>query len=275
MFMDGFSRLIMGWAISMYPSSATVLAALRSAITIDPECGPFGGVPEALRWDNGLEFAAEALQTAGAVLGCKVAKMPAYTPHLRGKIERSHRTIQDSFVAGLPFHTDGPAAADGRLYGPAGDPMSLALFVDHFAEWVRSYNAERPHEGLAGMTPLEKWCGDATPVRTVPPEQLRWLLLAGQRRRILKDGIHFQGLMFIAPELNGRVGQDVEVRYMPHDLRTVEVFQGDAWLCGASGAPVAWLGSDWRRSQLPGRLRRRPSCRQGKPGVTHGEMTRT
>jgi len=270
MFMDGFSRLIMGWAISMYPSSATVLAALRSAITIDPECGPFGGVPEALRWDNGLEFAAEALQTAGAVLGCKVAKMPAYTPHLRGKIERSH-----SFVAGLPFHTDGPAAADGRLYGPAGDPMSLALFVDHFAEWVRSYNAERPHEGLAGMTPLEKWCGDATPVRTVPPEQLRWLLLAGQRRRILKDGIHFQGLMFIAPELNGRVGQDVEVRYMPHDLRTVEVFQGDAWLCGASGAPVAWLGSDWRRSQLPGRLRRRPSCRQGKPGVTHGEMTRT
>lgn len=39
LFFDGFSRLIMGWAILMRPSSATVLAALRSGIVVDPGRG--------------------------------------------------------------------------------------------------------------------------------------------------------------------------------------------------------------------------------------------
>jgi putative transposase len=48
-----------------------------------------------------------------------------------------------------------------------------------------------------------------------------------------RDGIHFDGLTFIAPELNGHVGERVQVRYMPHDLRRIEVFRGDDWWCTA------------------------------------------
>ncbi len=45
LFVDGFSRAVMGWAISEYPSSASVLAALGEAVRIDDRRGPFGGIP--------------------------------------------------------------------------------------------------------------------------------------------------------------------------------------------------------------------------------------
>jgi putative transposase len=62
-FLDCYSRLIMGWAMSPQPSSATVLGALRQGLVVDPDRGPFGGVPAVVVPDNGLEFAAAALGT--------------------------------------------------------------------------------------------------------------------------------------------------------------------------------------------------------------------
>jgi putative transposase len=49
LFIDQFSRLIVGWAMSLRPTQAEVLAALRMAVMIDPERGEFGGVPVMLR----------------------------------------------------------------------------------------------------------------------------------------------------------------------------------------------------------------------------------
>lgn len=136
-------------------------------------------------------------------------------------------------MAGLPFYTKGPRAINGRLYGPDAPPMTINSFVEEFARWVTNYNTSRPHSSLGGQTPLQRWCADATPLRLVDDAQLRWLLLADEGRKIHKDGIHFHGLTFVAPELNGRVGQEVEVRYVPHDDRRVELFVNGRWLCTA------------------------------------------
>lgn len=73
LFLDDFSRAIMGWAISLRPSSAEVLAALRDALLVHAERGPFGGLPGRLRWDHGLEFAAGAVELAALALGIEVA----------------------------------------------------------------------------------------------------------------------------------------------------------------------------------------------------------
>jgi hypothetical protein len=191
-----------------------VLAGLRMGLVIDPERGPFGGVPQALRPDRGLEFAAEALATATAVLGIRLLPAPAYSPHLKGKVERLGRSIAQDLLCMLPFYTDGPRDAAGRLYGPADGPLTLARFAAEFRDWVAHYNLERPHGALGAHTPLDRWQADATPLRSIPDEELRFLLLAGQTRTIGKDGIHFGGLTFVTPELNGRVGQAVLVRFI-------------------------------------------------------------
>jgi hypothetical protein len=111
--------------------------------------------------------------------------------------------------------------------------MTLERFAAEFDRWVRHYNTNRPHQGLGGLTPLQRWQQDATPIREIPAEELRYLLLAGEQRTIGKSGIRFAGLHYLAPELHGRVGQQVEVRYLPHDRRQIEVFHAGRWLCTA------------------------------------------
>jgi putative transposase len=93
LFVDGFSRLVMGWALSLVPTAAVVLAALRQGIVVDPERGPFGGLPERLRPDNGLEFAAKAIERSCAALGIDLDPAPPYQGYSKGKVERVNRSM--------------------------------------------------------------------------------------------------------------------------------------------------------------------------------------
>lgn len=132
LFLDEYSRLIMGWAISLQPSQAEVLAALRKAVVVDAERGPFGGIPLTLRVDRGLEFAANAIQDAAATLGCLTHRCTAYEPWLKGKIERVNRTIEQSDAAVRTAALDRRATARGRPArrpGRAVDAAALCLFV--------------------------------------------------------------------------------------------------------------------------------------------------
>ena len=61
---------------------------------------------------------------------------------------------------------------------------------------------------------------------------MRHLPLAGEARTG-KDGIRFNSLAYIAPKLHGRSGQRVQIRYMPHDDRSIEVYLGGTHLCTA------------------------------------------
>ena len=284
-FLDCYSRLIMGWALSLRPDSATVLAAMRRALVVDPERGPFGGVPRVLVPDGGLEFATTALARVCATLGTTFAPTDAYAPFQKGKLERANRTVDQELLSGLPFYTEGPRAANGKLYGPDAAPMTLALFAGRFAEWVTAYNTTRPHSALGGQTPLQRWEADPTPIQEVPAGQLRWLLLADAERTIGRDGIHFGGHTFIAAGLNGRAGQRVQVRYTPHDMRQIEVFDGDTWLCTAypqdalpeserdavlarRRADAAELGRRQRRASRRARARLAPVTAPGEPEET-------
>ena len=284
-FLDCYSRLIMGWALSLRPDSGTVLAAMRRALVVDPERGPFGGVPRVLVPDGGLEFATTALARVCATLGTTFAPTDAYAPYQKGKLERANRTVDQELLSGLPFYTEGPRAANGKLYGPDAAPMTLTLFVEAFAEWVTAYNTARPHSALGGQTPLQRWEADPTPIQEVPAGQLRWLLLADAERTIGRDGIHFGGHTFIAAGLNGRAGQRVQVRYTPHDMRQIEVFDGDTWLCTAypqdalpeserdavlarRRADAAELGRRQRRASRRARARLAPITAPGEPEET-------
>lgn len=229
-FVDQFSRLIVGWAISLRPTQAEVLAALRMAVTADPE-REFGGVPVLLRWDRGLEFAAESIGQATLALGCVSQRTDAYSPWQKGKIERLNRAIEQQLLQGLPGWTGGHRDVRGRLVDQT--PWTLERFVAVFADWVTNYNTLRPHTALAGRTPLAMWRSDPTPVRALEHEQARWMLLARANHVVQKDGIHHNSDIYFADELWGMAGEEVEVAFMPHDRRWVEVFHEGRWLATA------------------------------------------
>ena len=230
-FVDQFSRLIVGWAISLRPTQAEVLAALRMAVTIDPGRGEFGGMPVLLRWDRGLEFAANSIEQATLALGCVSKRTEAYSPWQKGKIERLNRTVEQELLQGLPGWTGGPRDVRGRLVEQAR--WTLGRFVAVFADWVDRYNTRRGHTALAGRTPLEMWRSDPTPVRALEHQQARWMLLARRTKVVQKDGIHHNSDVYFADELWGMVGEEVEVAHMPHDRRWIEVFHDGRWLATA------------------------------------------
>jgi len=170
-FIDAATRAVMGWSINVRPTAADVIAAFHSALVIDPDRGPFGGVPSLVRWDGGLEFLSDAVTEVVQTVGAMAKPTPPYSPHLKGKVERLNRTMEQQFLPGLPGWANGPRAANGSLYGPSGR-MSMESLVARFDEWVQTYNLDHPHESLDGLSPLQAWEADDVPLRRIEPAEI-------------------------------------------------------------------------------------------------------
>ena len=232
LFVDHGCRAILGWALAVTPSQESVLGALRAAIDMEAPNGPMGGVPRAIRFDRGKEFLANAVRLAAASLAIDARALPAYSPHLKGAVERANESIEQLFLATLPGFVHGPRGKDGRLVED-GPLLSLEGLAELFAAFVTSYNTERPHQGLKGRTPWQCWQDDPTPLAVVPPRHLHHLLLARAERVVTKHGVRLDGRVYNCAELCGWVGEHVEVRYLPHHHHQVEVFHDDEHLATA------------------------------------------
>jgi putative transposase len=232
-FVETFSRAVCGWAICEHANRESVFAALTAGILTGKPYGPVGGVPERLRWDRGREFLSEAITDAAKSLAIDARAVRAYTPHLKGAVERLHESIEGMFLAELPGFQHGPRERNGHRVDEDAPLLTIDHFVDLFAAFVGRYNTSHQHGGLDGETPIERWNSDATPITEVPVEHLRHLMLARADRTVYKRGIRLDNHVYNSADLVGWVGESVEVRYMPHRFERVEVFHGDRHLATA------------------------------------------
>jgi len=90
-----------------------------------------------IQTDRGREFFAYSVQRRLREYGIKFRPVKPASPHLNGKVERSHRTDLEEFYATVDLK-----ASD----------LDVCL-----SEWQDHYNHFRPHGSLAGRTPWEKW----------------------------------------------------------------------------------------------------------------------
>ena len=270
MFIDARSRAVMGWAISLRPSAAEVLAALRDGMLLQGDGPALGGVPERLRIDHGLEFCAEAVRAATLALDVEFSLATVYTPEEKGKIERLHRTCVLTFLSGLPQYTGGRRTAQGKLDDRRA-PLPLEQFVDRFAEWVAFYN-ERAHSELDGQTPAAVFLSDPTPLRALPVDDARALLAARRDARVHRYGVSHGGLRYISPDLHDLVGETVQIAFAPHDQRTIEVFWRGTWICTAW--PQETLSPDQQRQVIDARREHAQDLRRRQRAVTRSARTR-
>jgi putative transposase len=117
---DDATRVLAGWAIALTPHTGTVLTAVRMALVHDPARGPFGAIPAQVRIDRGLEFAAGAVRDAFAALSIDPRRLPAFQPHRKGKVERIHRTIDQTLLCGQPGVHRGAAGCGRAAVRAAG-----------------------------------------------------------------------------------------------------------------------------------------------------------
>ena len=185
-FIDCYSRMVMGWMVSVRQSSDAVLEALRDAILHRPRGGHVRTAARpGLMYDNGLTFLAEVVQEAAALLDFRTQPVAPYSPHRNGKVERCHQTICRSALSEMPAWNHGPRDLRAPVCDTPISEKELIAEIDARRAPLQLRAAaqrdRRPH-AVAGFA--ERRDG-AAPRRTAP--RLRFAL---RHRKIQKVSAH-------------------------------------------------------------------------------------
>jgi transposase InsO family protein len=142
-FMDDHSRFIVGYGLHASQSGALVLEVLRSAIASY-------GTPQEILTDNGTQYVTwrgkSAFTKELEKRGIRQVVAAPRRPQTLGKIERFWGTLWRECVASAVFVDLGDAQ------------RRIGLFIDH-------HNFQRPHQGIDGLVPADRFFGAATEVR--------------------------------------------------------------------------------------------------------------
>lgn len=136
---DDHSRFVVSAHVVRRATARPVCDALAKAMRAY-------GVPEEILTDNGKVFTSRFGPGDGPVLfdrvlaqnGIKHRLTAPYSPTTTGKVERWHKTLREDFLGGKTF----------------ADIDTAQAAVD---EWVREYNEDRPHQGIGGSVPWERF----------------------------------------------------------------------------------------------------------------------
>jgi transposase InsO family protein len=141
-FMDDYSRFIVGYGLHASQSAALVLEVLRAALACY-------GPPEEVLTDNGSQYVTwrgkSAFRKELDKRGIRQVVAAPRRPQTLGKIERFWGTLWRECVEAAVFLDLGDAQ------------RRLGLFIDH-------YNFQRPHQGIDGLVPADRFFGAAPEV---------------------------------------------------------------------------------------------------------------
>jgi len=136
---DDHSRYIVGWGLFRQQTAEAVLEVLKGAI------GQWGA-PRELLSDNGRQFVAwqgkSRFQKVLTQQGIQHVRSAPHHPMTLGKIERFWKTIWTEFLEEAVFAS----------YADASQRIGF---------WVDWYNHQRPHQGIDGVRPAERFYGVA------------------------------------------------------------------------------------------------------------------
>jgi putative transposase len=183
--MDDASRLIAHSAFCTGETARDLEGVLKQAVLKR-------GLPRKLVVDNGAAYRAATLQGICARLDIRLVYCRPYAPEGKGQLERWHRTFRDHFLNELDA---------SRLNDL--DDLNARLWA-----WIEQVYHRRPHGGLGGLTPLERYQQDLSNLRTLGHKAARRDELFHHRvaRKVRRDGtVSYQGRDFEVPyELSGK-----------------------------------------------------------------------
>ena len=191
-FIDDCTRVVPHAAFAFAETTAAFLPVFRTAVLKR-------GFPSRLYVDNGASFRSRHLALVCAKLGIVLVHARPYHAAGKGKIERFFRTVRRSVLARLED----------------GDTRDLEALNRRLHAWIEGEYHMRPHRGLGGMTPLDRWSATAGDVRHPGPGlDLDDLFLFEARRRVAKDRtVSLKSRLYEAdPAL---VGETVTLRFDP------------------------------------------------------------
>ena len=254
---DAFSRMIVGFALSVEPpSAATVLQALRNAMAVKSYVRdvypyikrpwPCHGKPEEIIADVGKEVFNTDVVRALREIFTDVTFTAVERPEQKGICERAFSTINMQLIHQLP----GTTRSNPRELKKSGrrhDPRREAQYTleDLRAKLHRYFIEDYPfrvHREL-GCTPFDMWKEGVArdPVRPPPPDaQLALLLAKSDERELQHYGINMFGIVYRSDELARLRPRNLEG---PNPTVTVKWDPDNIW--------CIWVLDEARREYIP------------------------
>ena len=187
---DDHSRFMGGWGLFRRQTADAVLEALQGAI------GQWGAPREILS-DNGRQFVAwrgkTRFQRVLKQQGIGHVRSAPHHPMTLGKIERFWQTLWREFLGEAVF-------------------ASFADACQRLDHWIGYYNHQRPHQGIAGACPADRFYGQAADIE----EALRQGCQENSLRLAL--GQEPQPPLYLLGQLGGtdvrvvRKGEEIEIK---------------------------------------------------------------
>jgi transposase InsO family protein len=150
-FMDDYSRYLVSWAMAHHQKSSLVIEALERGIAEY-------GEPREVLTDQGRQYAAWRGTTEFQELlrrhGIAHSKSRPQHPETLGKIERFWKTLWEEFLRKIVF----------------ADFADCLRRLEHF---VKHYNFQRPHQGIDGSVPADRFFRAAPQVRAAIESQIQ------------------------------------------------------------------------------------------------------
>lgn len=218
--MDVYSRMVVGYQLSLDPPGALSTGlCLANAIlpkeqwlasrNLDIEW-PCWGIPGAVHVDNAKEFRGDTLQMGAQEYGFNIEWRVLEKPEYGGHIERMMGTIAGE-VRKLRGTTFSSVAARGSYKSTKKACMTLKEFEEWFSIFITENYHNRPHSGLGGETPLERYKkgllgskdapGRGLPDRIGNEAKLRLDFLPHFARTVQRHGIEIDCITYYSPVL--------------------------------------------------------------------------
>ncbi|HKT97095.1 MAG TPA: DDE-type integrase/transposase/recombinase [Paraburkholderia sp.] len=227
--MDDASRLVAHSAFCLSETALDIEGVLKQALLRR-------GIPKKLVVDNGAAYRAASLQAICADLDIRLVHCQPYQPTSKGKLERWHRVVRESFLAELDMsHIHNLVDLNARLWS-----------------WLEQVYHREPHSALGkNITPLARYQQDLPRIRALGSlaPRLDELFLHRVERRVRRDGtVSYEGRVFEVPyELSG---QQIVLVVDPHAGTVVRV-QNRAGVSLGAATPLDALANSRRRRSKP------------------------
>jgi putative transposase len=160
------------------------------------------GIPELLYTDNGKIYRSQQFAYMCASIGCTVIHTKPFSPNEKGKIERFFGTVRRRFLT---------------EHNPA-DFRSLEDLNDKFYKWLDEDYHRKPHSGLNGITPLDKFMEQSSRIKLMSnTSKLNEQFLLRINRKVIHDATFTINNILFETDVKF-ANSKVEIRYDPEWL---------------------------------------------------------
>jgi transposase InsO family protein len=225
---DDSSRLITHSAFCFGETALDIENVLKQAILKRGLCCK-------LIIDNGPAYRSYTLQSICAILGIRLVFCRPYEPEGKGKLERFHSTFRSNFLNEIDIN---------KISGL--DDLNIRLWA-----WLEQVYHCRPHEGLRGKTPIDRWREDLVRIKPLGSiaNKIDDIFCHRYKRFVRKDAtISWEGKYFEVH--HNLVGDEINLVVDPHTKTAlkIESLSGDDL---GSVAPLDKTANLNRRRQRP------------------------